>query len=237
MKDAHAPTGQERSFNLEDKSIKVCVAWLGLAMALSLALAGCSSNNSTAVTITISPGSGTVLLGTSFQFTPAVAGSLNGVQWSVNGVPNGNATVGTIDSTGLYTAPTTLPSPPSGAVVPVILCMANSEVPNSGTTGATIELQAGSNFTNFVAGNTITITGNSQPGWNASFVIVFAAPLSNGNFGVQIVNPCRPSSRLAMAERQQSLRVSPSQPKSKVPLPSPPLRSRSIPVFESPFLN
>ena len=35
----------------------------------------------------------------------------SGVTWSVNGIPGGNPTVGTIDAKGLYTAPATLPNP------------------------------------------------------------------------------------------------------------------------------
>ncbi len=33
------------------------------------------------------------------------------VSWSVNGVPNGDTTLGTITSAGVYTAPADLPSP------------------------------------------------------------------------------------------------------------------------------
>lgn len=43
--------------------------------------------------------------------TGNVGGTNLGVSWSVNGVPGGNATVGTIDATGLYTAPATVPNP------------------------------------------------------------------------------------------------------------------------------
>ncbi len=172
--------------------MKVWAGWLGLAMALSVALAGCSSNNTTAVTLSISPTTSTVLLGTSIQFVPAEAGSENGIQWSVDGINNGNATVGTIDSTGLYTAPETLPVPPSGVVVPVLYCEPNAGIAGSGSTGSIIELQGGFDFTNFAVGNTITITGNSVAGWDTSFVIVASGPLGNGNFGVQITTPAGP---------------------------------------------
>jgi hypothetical protein len=46
------------------------------------------------------------------QFTATVTGSANtAVTWSVNNVVGGNATVGTITTTGLYTAPTAVPTP------------------------------------------------------------------------------------------------------------------------------
>jgi DNA-binding beta-propeller fold protein YncE len=169
--------------------MKVWAGWLGLTAALSLGLAGCSNNTSTPATISISPTSGTVLLGTSFQFIPSESGSQNGIQWSVDGINNGNATVGTIDSTGLYTAPAVLPVPPSAEIVPVVVAIPNSSIPNSGLTGTVIQLHGGFDFTNFAAGNTITITGNSAAFFNGSFVIQAVAPLPNGNFGVQIITP------------------------------------------------
>lgn len=169
--------------------MKVWAGWLGLTMALSVALAGCSSNNTTPVTLSISPTTSTVLLGTSIQFTPSEGGSQNGIQWSVDGINNGNATVGTIDSSGLYTAPETLPVQPSAEVVPVLFAEPNAGIAGSGSTGSVIELQGGFDFTNFAVGNTITITGNSVANWDASFVIVASAPLNNGHFGVQIATP------------------------------------------------
>ncbi len=171
--------------------MKAWLAWPCLALISSLALAGCGSS-STAAAITITPTSATVLLNTSIQFIPSETGSSNAIQWSVNGIANGNATVGTISAAGLYTAPGTVPASATGVAVPIIFCTPNSSVPNSGSTGAVCELQAGSNLTNFVAGDTITIANNSQAGWDGSFIIQFAAPLSNGNFGVQIANPAGP---------------------------------------------
>jgi len=161
--------------------------WVGLALLTTVALAGCGSNNSTtAVTLSVSPGSATVLLNTSVQFIPTAAGSTNAVDWSVNGVLGGNATVGTIDVSGLYTAPSTLPSTGSGVVAQVISAVDNSAIPGSGATGAVIQLRPGSDFSQFVAGNQITVAGSSVAGWNSTFPISFAATLSNGNYAVQI---------------------------------------------------
>lgn len=171
--------------------MKAWFAWLGVALVGSLVLAGCGSNNSSTVTIAITPTSATVLLGTSLQFIPSVTGSSNAVTWSVNGAVNGNATFGTISSTGLYTAPTT-PIPASRVAVPIVLTIANASIPNSGLTGSVIELQSGFNFANFTPGNTITIAGNSQAGWDGSFIIQAASLLANGNVGVQIATPAGP---------------------------------------------
>ncbi len=48
------------------------------------------------------------------QFSATVTGNMNqAVAWSVNGVASGNATVGTIDSKGMYHAPASVPTPNS----------------------------------------------------------------------------------------------------------------------------
>src|SRR5260370_53462 len=70
--------------------------------------------------------------------------------------------------------------------------MANASIPNAGLAGSVIELQGGSDLTNFAPGNTINIFGNSVVGWNGSFIIAFSGQLANGNFGVQIGIPAGP---------------------------------------------
>ncbi|HMV47404.1 MAG TPA: DUF1800 family protein [Blastocatellia bacterium] len=63
------------------------------------------------VSVTISPTSASVQTGTTRQFTATVSGSANtAVTWKVADVVGGNSTVGTISSTGLYTAPATVPA-------------------------------------------------------------------------------------------------------------------------------
>jgi hypothetical protein len=66
-----------------------------LVLVISFA-GGCGGGNSSNVTLTVSPTSATVLLGASGQFTPTETGSNNAITWSVNGVADGNATVGRI---------------------------------------------------------------------------------------------------------------------------------------------
>jgi len=61
-------------------------------------------------TVLISPATATVPLGATQQFAAAVQGSTNTVvTWSVNEVIGGKATVGTISTQGLYTAPAAVP--------------------------------------------------------------------------------------------------------------------------------
>jgi len=64
------------------------------------------------VTVTVAPATASVLLGEPQTFAASVSDATNaGVSWSVNGIPGGNATVGTITTGGVYTAPGNLPSP------------------------------------------------------------------------------------------------------------------------------
>jgi len=63
------------------------------------------------VAINISPTSANVPTGATQQFTATVTGSANtAVTWQVNNITGGNATVGTISSSGLYTAPASVPA-------------------------------------------------------------------------------------------------------------------------------
>jgi hypothetical protein len=66
----------------------------------------------TSVTVTCAPAS--VQVNKTSQCSASVLGTENfstAVTWSVNGVAGGNSTVGTITSSGLYTAPSAVPSP------------------------------------------------------------------------------------------------------------------------------
>jgi uncharacterized protein (DUF1800 family) len=61
------------------------------------------------IQISITPPSATVGAGNQTQFVATVTGTMNtDATWAVNGVPYGNATVGTLDSNGNYTAPAAL---------------------------------------------------------------------------------------------------------------------------------
>jgi len=90
-----------------------------------------------------------------------------GVTWSVNGVPGGNATVGTVDATGLYTAPQNLPMPaavtvratsvadPSRSATATATVTSDVAV-NVAPAPAMVELGASQNFS-------ATVTGSGNP--------------------------------------------------------------------------
>lgn len=64
------------------------------------------------ISVSVSPGSALVTTDQSLQFNAKVSGtSISTVIWSVNGIPLGNLSVGTITDDGLYTPPRVPPSP------------------------------------------------------------------------------------------------------------------------------
>lgn len=69
------------------------------------------------ITISLAPASAVILTGTNYQFTPTISGTSNtAVTWSVNGISGGNTTFGTISASGLFTAPSTIPTPSAFSV-------------------------------------------------------------------------------------------------------------------------
>lgn len=82
------------------------------------------------------------------------------VNWLVNDVPGGNATVGTITSAGLYTAPATLPAPVTATIA------ANGAARSSNV--VTITTTAAHNF---VTGQIVTISGVTDSSFNGTFVV------------------------------------------------------------------
>ena len=97
--------------------------FLSLAFAICVA-GGCAGGSSSGgdsqtsvVTVSVSPASASLRAGDTQQFNASVTGSsVTGISWLVNGVLGGNATVGTITATGLYTAPNVVPNPNNVAI-------------------------------------------------------------------------------------------------------------------------
>jgi hypothetical protein len=90
--------------------------------------------------VTVTPNPVNVVVNTPQQFTAAVTGTNNtSVTWYVSGVVGGNSTVGTISTTGLYQAPTTIPNPATVTVTAV----SNADNTSSGSAQATIVTAGG----------------------------------------------------------------------------------------------
>jgi hypothetical protein len=73
-----------------------------------------------AIVVSVTPTTASLEVGSTQQFAATVSNSSNSaVTWQVNGVAGGNAALGTISMTGLYTAPTSVPSPATITVTAV----------------------------------------------------------------------------------------------------------------------
>lgn len=111
----------------------------GLAALIVMTLSACGGGGNNppppGPSVTVSPATANVQEGSTQQFTATVTNSSNTtVTWQVNSIAGGNASVGTIDSTGLYTAPVIVPNPASVTITAVL--QANAGI--SGNSIATI---------------------------------------------------------------------------------------------------
>jgi len=77
------------------------------------------------ISVSVTPASASVFLGTVQNFTAVVSNATNtAVNWQVNGISGGNATVGTISASGVYTSPGNLPA--SGQIIVQATSVADS---------------------------------------------------------------------------------------------------------------
>src|SRR5438874_6297157 len=111
-------------------------------LSLSCGGGGGSSGSSTPpptqnIAVTVTPASATLAPGGTQVYTATVTGSSNtGVTWSANSIQGGNTTVGTISSSGLYTAPATAPNPASVTITATSV----ADTSKSGTATADIRV-------------------------------------------------------------------------------------------------
>jgi hypothetical protein len=132
--------------------------------------------------VTVTPSSVSVPGNTTQQFTATVTNTTNKtVTWEVNSVPGGNATVGIISQTGLYTAPSAIPNPAMVTVAAVSAANTNSvgsaavtvttpEVVTVTPPSVTVELLANQQFTgtSSIANDTLTWQVNGVTGGDAT---------------------------------------------------------------------
>jgi hypothetical protein len=108
-----------------------------LILAGLAACGGKSSSTTTSITATVSPTAASVTTGLTQQFTVTIANTTNtAVTWSVNGITGGSQAIGFISSTGLYTAPSNVPTPATVTVT------ATSQADTSVTGSASVTITA-----------------------------------------------------------------------------------------------
>jgi hypothetical protein len=118
-------------------------AMLSLVLTCALILPSCGGGSSSGgggggggIAVNVSPKTASRFPTQQQQFTPTVTGTTNtAVTWQVSGITGGSATVGTINNTGLYTAPAVVPSPASV----VVSAISQADITKSGS--ATVSIQ------------------------------------------------------------------------------------------------
>ncbi|HMC57705.1 MAG TPA: IPT/TIG domain-containing protein, partial [Candidatus Solibacter sp.] len=170
------------------------------------------AKQSTTVSVTVSPSTASVPVNTTQQFIATVTNATTQiVNWSVNGAPGGNSTVGLIGADGVYTAPAV---PPSGGTVTVQAAstvspsaigtaivtvtapspapVLSSIAPNSGTQGTNVSVTlTGSNF---LPGATVAIGGAGVSAANVTLasstqivaIVTIAATAGTGAHSVTV---------------------------------------------------
>ena len=124
-----------------------------LSLSLLVACGGGKSKSTTPTssTVAVSPTTASVPTNTTAQFSATVSNSSSGVFWLVNGVIGGNLTVGTINTSGLYTAPATVPNPATVTITATSL----SDSSQSGT--ATVTLTTGTAISITISPSTASV--------------------------------------------------------------------------------
>ena len=123
------------------------------------------------VSVTVSPSSASVRVGQMQPFAATVTGATGGVTWTVNDIAGGDGSVGTIDTTGHYLAPSSVPS-----VNPVSIRATSLSTPTaSGTAAVTVlplpSISSVSPSSFPVGAFTLTVNGT---GFAAGAVVSFA---------------------------------------------------------------
>jgi hypothetical protein len=164
------------------RRIQGCLQNIGTALLAAISTLGCSTGTVGSVapppppptiSVSVTSPSSSIFLGANMTLTPSVTGTSNtAVAWSVNEVNGGNAIVGTITSSGIYTAPANLPQPASATIT------ATSVAATSVSGSVTLAIASG--FTVAVSG---PVSVNS--GATATFQAAFTpAAGSTPNFAV-----------------------------------------------------
>jgi hypothetical protein len=157
---------------------------LALATFFCIFPVGCGGSNaeqptiaSSEVAVSVDPPAVSLSVSQTQQFTATVTSTSNkNVTWDVNGVAGGTATVGTISSSGLYTAPAQVPSPAQVSV------NANSmaDPTKSDSANVTISEIAGSGpFTGVLTYH----NDNSRTGQNLNESVLSPANVTQSKFG------------------------------------------------------
>ena len=209
---------------------------------------GNSGNPPPAITVSVSPNSVDVRVGGGQSFKASVTGTSNqAITWQVNGVVGGSTATGTIRSSGVYTAPTTLPSPNSVTIRAISAADANANGSSAVTLWNPVPSLSSIAPTSVSAGSfTLSITGNSFV--NGAQVLLNGSALattygssmqltatgtenSAGNYAISVMNP-NPGSSTSSSQTLQVTSASGGGPP-----PPPPSACSAMNVGQEASLN
>jgi hypothetical protein len=219
-------------------------ASLGLVLALISVNVSCtgttkSSPGSTPpsqITVSVTPTAANVRAGAGQPFTASVTGTSNqAVTWSVNGIAGGNATVGLITDTGVYTAPAVPTSPNTIAISAASVADSSASATSDVTLWNATPVLSNVSPASFAAGAyTLTLTGSQfvrgaqvmfgGPAVTTNYVSTTkltatgSAPTA-GIFAVSVSNP-NPGSSASAAVNVTVTSQSGGNPPPPPPLPS-----------------
>ena len=157
------------------------------------------------IVVAVTPKVSSVLLGNAQAFTAEVTNTADtSVTWSVNGVNGGNASVGTISTSGVYTAPADLPTNPAMQVTAVSAADATKSGSAQVTLTSDIAISVAPGAANIELGATqklqASFTSNSHPDTTISWSLSGAACPSfcgtidaNGNYTAPQILPASKS--------------------------------------------
>ncbi len=145
-------------------------SWLA-CLAIVLVGVGCAdvksnSTNPQSIVITVSPTSASVQPSATQKFSASVTGSSNtAVSWQVNGMAGGDSTHGTIDASGMFTAPAAVPTPATVTITAVSQAnaakTATAQVTIAAATAA-VAVSLNTTAVSLQTGNSTTLTATVQ---------------------------------------------------------------------------
>jgi hypothetical protein len=133
------------------------------------------------ISVTVKPASAMMVVNATQQFTATVTGTSNGaVTWQVNGTTGGNSTTGTISASGLYTAPSSVPNPPTVAVTAI------SQADSTKTASATVTIAAAYSNAFLNGSYAFILTGNDLvTASGGGFFVAAGSFAADGQGGIQ----------------------------------------------------
>jgi hypothetical protein len=144
-----------------------------LLLCTLVACAGISEHQpaSQSLKVSVSPAQAAVQTGATQQFSATVTGGGNSaVQWSVAGILAGNASVGTISTNGLYTAPSVAPANGNVSIT------ATSLLDSSASGSASVQIQSAQSISVSISPQAVTLA----PGQSQQFTATVQGTASSG---------------------------------------------------------